>query len=139
LISNTSLMQSSQRHAWGVLLSSMIGLVGGLVCGAVILSLCSLAGRSRTTGAEFLGYWSFGVALVGAMYGGALGIILGPIGYVAVVRETGFRSAILPAAIGTVAGGFVGSLVVPGLGVLTGIAGFFAGLFFAKYRRSLAR
>lgn len=121
------------KYVRGIALSVVIGFLGGVVCGSVILSLCGLAGRSRTTGTEYLGYWNFGLALVGAMYGGPLGAILGPLGYVAVVREIGFRSARLPAALGTVAGGFAGSLVKPGFGVVTGIVGFFVGLFLARF------
>ena len=127
------------KHVRGIALSAVIGLLGGVVCGSVILSLCGLAGRSQTTGTEYLGYWSFELALVGGMYGGALGTILGPLGYVAVVREIGFRSATLPAAIGTVAGGFAGSLVTPGLGVVGGIVGFFVGLFFARFAPSVSK
>ena len=137
MISNRSLMQTFLRHVRGVLLSIMIGFAGGFFCGAVIFSLCCLAGRSQTGGKEYLGYWSLSAALVGAMYGAPLGLVLGPIGYATIVRKTGFRTAILPAAIGTIAGGFAGSLLIPGLGVLTGIAGFCAGLVFVRYRYSL--
>jgi hypothetical protein len=124
------------KHALGLALSCAIGLLGGMICGATILSLCGLSGRSKTTGAEYIGYWNFGLVLVGAMYGGPLGAILGPLGYVAVVREVGFRSAMLPAAIGTIVGGFAGSLITPVLGVPAGILGFFGGLIYAKSAHS---
>jgi hypothetical protein len=127
------------KYTRGIVLSVVIGFIGGVVCGAVILSLCGLAGRSRSTGTEYIGYWNFGLALVGAMYGGPLGAILGPLGYVAIVRKIGFRSATLPAAIGTVTGGFAGSLVTPGFGVVTGIVGFFVGLFFARFATSRSK
>jgi hypothetical protein len=120
------------KYARGLASSIVVGFLGGVVCGAVILSLCGLAGRSGTTGADYVGYWSFGLALVGAMYGGPIGAIVGPLGYLTFVREIGFRSAMLPAAIGTVAGGFAGSLVTPGFGIPTAIVGFLIGLFFAK-------
>lgn len=97
------------------------------------MSLCDLAGRIGITGEEYHGAWAL-VPLVGVVWGGPLGAILGPIGYVVVVRETGFRSAILPAATGTVACGFAGSLVAPALGLPTGIVGFFAGLWFVKLK-----
>ncbi len=121
------------EYIGGIALSVVIGLLGGIVCGAVILSLCGLAGRSGTTGTEYLGYWNVGLVLVGAMHGGPLGAIVGPLGYVAVVHKTGFRSATFPAAVGTVAAGLAGSLVIPALGVVTGIAGFFVGLLFARF------
>jgi hypothetical protein len=124
------------EHIVGALISLPIGCVGGAVCGAAILSLCGLAGRSQTSGAEYLGYWSIGEAMVGAMYGGPLGLILGPVGYLTVVRSVGFRSAILPAVVGTILGGFAGSLFTPGFGVPAGIIGFFLGLIAAKVIRS---
>jgi hypothetical protein len=127
------------KHIWGIALSVVIGFLGGAVCGAVILSLCGLAGRSATTGADYLGYWSFGLALVGAMYGAPLGAIAGPLGYLAVVRVIGFRAATLPATIGTVTVGFAGSLVDPGFGVVGGIVGFFVGLFFARFAPSVSK
>jgi len=128
------LFQSSLlKHVGGVALSVLVGFLGGVACGAVILSLCTLAGRSGTTGAEYVGYGDLGVALVGAMYGGPLGAILGPLGYVSVVRVIGFRSATPPAAIGTVAVGFACSLFVPGLGMVGGTVGFFVGLLFARF------
>lgn len=130
-------MSSSQQstrlnHIQGTAFSIVVGLLGGSICGSVILSLCGLAGRSQTTGAEYLGYWSFGLAMIGAMYGGLLGMALGPVGYLIAVRRIGFRAATLPAAIGTIVGGFVGSLVTPGLGIATGTVGFLLGLLWAR-------
>ncbi|MGA9356137.1 MAG: hypothetical protein WBV46_20795, partial [Terriglobales bacterium] len=72
------------KYTLGTALSVVIGFIGGVICGAVILSLCGLAGRSMTTGEEYIGYWGYGLALDGAMFGGPLGAILGPLGYVAI-------------------------------------------------------
>jgi hypothetical protein len=93
------LTQFFVKHGGRIALSVPIGFLGGVVCGSMVLSLCGLAGRSGTTGTEYFGYWSFGIAFLGAMHGGPLGAILGPLGYLAVVREIGFRAAVIPADI----------------------------------------
>ena len=41
----------------GVLLSLLLGIIGGGLCGAAILVFGGLAGRSGTTGTEYFGYW----------------------------------------------------------------------------------
>lgn len=127
------ILRTTLRHIGGLLLSVPIGFLGGAVCGAVILSVCGLAGRSGTTGAEYVGYWSIWISLVGAMYGGPLGAFIGPIGYSTIVRKTGFKQAILPAAIGTVLLGSAGACVSPLYGVPAGIVGFFIGLLWLRF------
>ena len=122
-------------HFRDFLFSLFLGLFGGSVCGAVILSLCGLAGRLQTTGAEYLGYWSPGVLLVGAMYGGLLGAIAVPIAYLLVLRTTGFQRAIIPATIGTIVCGFAGSLYTPMFGLPGGIVGFFISLLIVRFGR----
>ena len=133
MIGNSTFGKAILWHTRGLVISVALGFLGGMICGAVILSLCGLSGRSGTTGCEYFGYWSVGLAGVGAMYGGPLGAIMGPLAYVIIIRKTGFKQAIVPATIGTIAGGFAGSLVIPGLGVPTGIAGFFIALFIVKH------
>jgi hypothetical protein len=122
-------------HLKNFLFSLFLGLFGGSVCGAVILSLCGLAGRLQTTGAEYLGYWSPGVLLVGAMYGGPFGAIAGPVAYLLIVRTTGLKKTIVPAAIGTIACGFAGSLYTPMLGLPAGILGFFVAVLIVRFRQ----
>jgi len=134
IMANNAFEKSSIRHVRGVFFSVVLGFFGGITCGAAILSLCGLCGRSQTTGAEYVGYWNIGLVLVGAMYGGPLGAIMGPLAYATLVRTIGFKKALVPAIIGTIAGGFAGSLVTPGLGVLTGIAGFFVALLITRYK-----
>jgi len=140
---NETLLKASLRHLPGALLSVPLGILGGMFCGAAILSLCLLSGRSQTTGAEYPGYlehvgdFLLGVMTVGAMYGGIVGALMGPLGYVTVVRTTGFKRAILPATIGTIVGGYAGSLAAPLLGIPTGIAGFFIALQFVQYKYSV--
>ena len=133
MVGNSTPKRALLRHSGGLAISVALGALGGMICGAAILSLCGLSGRSRTTGAEYLGYWDIGLVLVGAMYGGPLGAIMGPLAYATVVRTTGFKRVIVPATIGTIGGGFIGSLVTPGLGVPAGLAGFFIALVMIRY------
>jgi hypothetical protein len=105
-----------------------------MICGSVILSLCALAGRIQTTGDNYIGYWEWGLLLIGSMYGGPVGAVVGPIAYVTLVRTIGFRQATAPAATGTILGGFVGSLVSPLLGLPAGVVGFFVALVIARFR-----
>jgi hypothetical protein len=108
-----------------VLLSMVLGVVGGALCGAAILSFGDLIGRSGSTGSEYVGYWSTASVWLGFLYGGLLGTLVTPIAYVTMVRKIGFRKAFLPASSGTLLGGFVGAIVSPPGAVLAGVAGFF--------------
>lgn len=114
--------------------SVLFGCVGGMICGSAILSLCALSGRIGTTGDNYIGFWNYGLLLIGSMYGGPLGAIIGPLAYITIVRRTGFKQATGPAALGTILGGYAGSLITPSLGVLTGIAGFFISLLIVRFR-----
>jgi hypothetical protein len=122
------------KYVRGFAFSVLLGFIGGMICGSAILSLCALSGRIQTHGANYIGFWDPGLLLVGSMYGGPLGAALGPLAYVTIVRTTGFKQAMVPAALGTILGGYVGSLVAPGLGVPTGIIGFFIALLIIKFR-----
>ena len=112
----------------GTGLSVLLGIAGGALCGAAILVFGGLVGRSQTTGTEYLGYWNIAEVWLGFLYGGFFGAIVAPIGYVIAVRRIGFRRAMPPAFVGTLAGGCLGALVGPPVAALTGICGFFAGL-----------
>jgi hypothetical protein len=138
MLDRSTRIGSTAKHVGGTLMSILLGGVGGMICGAMILSLCGLSGRSRTTGEEYVGYWNIGLVLVGAMYGGPLGVVLGPISYVLIVRNIGFMSAIIPAAVGTIICGYIGSIITPLAGIPTGVMGFFIGLLIAR-QRSLRR
>jgi len=126
------------RDFAGIGLSMLLGVGGGIVCGAIILSICGLLGRSHTTGANYVGYWTYGLLLIGAMYGGPMGLFMGPLGYFTAVRIIGFKRAILPASIGTLIGGIAGALIEPILGVISGTAGFFVALLIARFRHGAA-
>src|SRR5579863_10417058 len=128
----SGLCKNAARHFLKICLAAVLGFVGGAFCGAAILSLCGLAGRTQTTGAEHIGYWHYGLLLVGAMYGAPTGAIAGPISYLLVLRTTGFKRAILPATAGTIIGGFAGSLYAPPAGWLTGLIGFFIALVIVR-------
>ncbi|MEW6714980.1 MAG: hypothetical protein AB1306_07825 [Nitrospirota bacterium] len=85
------------------------GVIGGAICGSVIWSFTSLIGHSGTTGSEYVGAWELADVFLGMMYGGYFGIIMGPLGYVIFLRNIGLRKAILPASVGTIAGGCLGA------------------------------
>jgi hypothetical protein len=122
------------KHTRGILISIVLGVLGGMICGSAILSLCALSGRIQTTGENYIGYRQWGLLLVGSMYGGPLGAIVGSLAYLTIVRTTGFRRAIGPAVVGTIAGGYSGSLLTPGLGLVAGIFGFFLALIVVRFR-----
>jgi hypothetical protein len=124
---------SLAKSASGLAFSILLGLVGGMISGSAILSLCALSGRIQTTGDDYIGFWNSGLLLVGSMYGGPIGAFMGPLAYVTTVRVTGFRRATISAGIGSVFMGYLGSLVTPVLGLLTGLAGFCIGLVIARF------
>jgi hypothetical protein len=117
-----------------VFLSLLLGMVGGGICGAAILIFGAFIGRSGTTGTEYFGYWNFAIVPIGLFYGGLFGAIVGLLAYPFLVRKIGFQKAILPAFLGTIAGGFLGAVAGPPLAVLTGICGFFLALVWARVR-----
>lgn len=116
-----------------MIFSLALGIYGGGLCGAAILSSIDLMGRSGTTGQEYVGHWSIGDILVGFMYGAPLGAIVAPLAYATLVRTIGFRRAIIPATFGAVAGGIAGGLVHPLLSQMTGVARFFIALLIVRY------
>jgi len=118
----------------GLLLSVLLGAVGGGLCGGVILFFNAFIGRSGTTGAEYFGYWNPWAFLIGLMYGVPIGGIVTPLAYPLLVRRIGFGKAVLPATVGTLAGGFLGALVGPGYAVLSGIVGFVVALLWARLK-----
>jgi len=117
-------------------MSIPLGIVGGAVCGAAILSFGALIGRSGSTGTEHVGYWVIDLVWLGFLYGGLLGAFVTPIAYVPLVRKIGFQKAFIPATIGTLFGGFVGAIVGPPFAVLTGVAGFFVAINWAVQKNS---
>lgn len=132
-----SRLEKTAKTIGGVLLSMLLGIVGGAVCGAVILSFADLIGRSGDTGYEYVGYWSIETVWLGFLYGGFFGAFVGPLAYPFLVRRIGFQKALLPAFAGTILGGFVGAMVTPPLAVLTGIGGFFGALAWTKSKLSV--
>ena len=111
----------------------VLGIVGEAICGAAILSFGALIGRSGTTGEEYFGYWNIAFVWLGVMYGGPLGAFVAAVAYATLVRTIGIRRAIIPATLGTLAGGFVGSLLGPPVAVVNGVMGFFIALIRARY------
>jgi hypothetical protein len=116
----------------GVFLSLLLGIVGGGSCGAAILVFGALIGRSGTTGTEYIGYWNTSLVWLGLLYGGFFGAFVGPIAYALVVRKIGFQKALWPAFVGTLVGGLAGAVAGPPVAALTGISGFFVGVYRAK-------
>jgi len=131
-MTNNAILRAIGRYVRGLIFSLALGIYGGGLCGAVILSLIDLLGRSRTTGEEYLGHWSIGSAEVGFMYGAPLGAIVAPVAYVALVNAIGFRRAIIPATVGTIAGGVAGGVVHPLNAPMAGVAGFFIALLVVR-------
>jgi hypothetical protein len=124
--------KSVLKYLRGLAISVALGTIGGVICGSAILSLCALAGRIGTSGENYVGFWNWGLLLVGSMYGGPVGAVMGPVAYATIVRTIGFKQATIPAIIGTIIGGFAGSLISPLLGLPTGVVGFFVALVIAR-------
>jgi len=132
-------LKDTSEAIGGVLLSLLMGIVGGGLCGAAtILVFGGLIGRSGTIGTEYFGYWNVDVIWLGLLYGGFFGAFVGPIAYALWVRKIGFQKSILPAFLGTVVGGFVGAVVGPPVAVLTGICGFFLSLVWTRMKLAKA-
>ena len=116
------------KHALGLFYTFVLGAAGGLVCGALILSFGCLIGRSGTTGHEQVGYWDPAVAFIGIFYGGYIGGMLSPLAYAICVAKCGALRSILPAAIGTLTGGILGSIKDPSTAAVASVTGFFLAL-----------
>jgi len=128
---NTFLLKAG-KLALGFCASVLLGIAGGSICGAAILSLNVLLGRSGTTGKHF-GDWNWAVAVLGLWYGGFFGAFVTPLAYVLLVRKIGFQRALWAAVEGTIIGGFAGAVLGPApLAVITGIVGFFVGVCFPR-------
>jgi hypothetical protein len=131
-----SFIQKAAKAIGGVFLSLSLGMAGGGLCGAVILSFGDLIGRSGDTGSEYVGYWTLDTLWLGLLCGATFGLLVGPIAFALVVRRIGFQKAILPAFVGTIGGGFVGAIAGPPLAAITGILGFFAALAWVRIKNS---
>lgn len=122
------------KHVAGLIFCTALGILGGAICGAAILSFGDLIGRTLSTG-DHIGHWSVGDLGVGAMYGAPLGVLVALIAYPILIRAIGIRRAIVPATVGTLTGGFAGCVIVGApFAVLTGVIGFFAALAWARTR-----
>lgn len=130
----SDLISKTTRVMGGVLLSFLLGIAGGGICGAAILFFNAFIGRSGTTGAEYFGYWDPWTIPIGLSYGALFGAIAGPLAYPFLVRRIGFQRALLPAFVGTLVGGFAGAVVAPLFAVLAGIFGFFLALLWTRVK-----
>ena len=117
--------------------SLRFGAIGGAVSGIIIFSFASLTGHSGTTGTEYVGAWDWGNIGLGIIYGGFFGLLLGPLVYFIFLKNIGIRKAILPAFIGTIAGGCLGTLKHISAGLLYGCIGFFIALAVLKTKHYL--
>jgi len=130
----SELLRRIGKHVVGLIFSIALGIVGGAICGAAILSFGDLIGRTGSTG-DHVGNWSVGDLAIGAIYGAPLGAIASLIAYPILIPTIGIRRAILPATVGTLAGGFAGCVMIGApFGVPTGVMGFFAALVWARLR-----
>jgi hypothetical protein len=130
-------MKPMVRQIYELLLSVPLGAIGGGLCGAVILSANVLIGPPWA-GPEFTVHWEPYFLGLGATFGGYIGIVVAPIGYLLFLRSIGLRKAIFPAFIGTLVGGGIGALGKPGAAICAGVFGFFlslGGLWLVNKRR----
>lgn len=132
----SELISKTTQVIGGVLLSFLLGIAGGGICGAAILFFNGFIGRSETTGAEYFGYWNLWVIPIGLFYGALFGALAGPLAYPFLIRKIGFQKALLPAFVGTLMGGFAGAVVGPLFAVISGIFGFFLALVWARVKVS---
>jgi len=105
-------------------LTILLGTLGGAVLGAAILSFANFIDWLRAGVSSYVELWRADVWL-GCLYGGLFGALVAPVAYLTLIHKIGLRKALLPAATGTLIGGFVGALVGPMYAALVGIAGFF--------------
>ena len=117
----------------GIALSLFLGIIGGAICGAAILTFGVFIGRSGTTG-DYFGHWEPAAIPIGLFYGGLFGAVAGLLAY-PLIRTTGFRRSVLPAFLGTIVGGFLGEIASPLLAVIMGICGFFVALFLTRIKQ----
>lgn len=117
-------MKPMVRQIYELLLAVPLGAIGGALCGAVILTFSSLIGSYPGTESEYVGPWWYFLAL-GATFGGYVGIVVAPIGYLIFIRRVGLKKAIFPASIGTLVGGGIGAFSTPERALLAGVLGFF--------------
>ena len=130
----SELLRRIGKHVVGLIFSVALGILGGGICGAAILSFGDLIGRTGSTG-DHIGNWNVADLELGAFYGAPLGAIVALVAYPTLVRTIGIKRAIVPATVGTLAGGFAGCVIMGApLGVPTGIIGFFAALVWKRTR-----
>ncbi len=130
-------MKPKVRQIYELLIAVPLGAIGGALCGAVILTFSSLIGSYPGTESEYVGLWWYFLAL-GATFGGYVGIVVAPIGYLIFLRRVGLKKAILPVSIGTLVGGGIGAFSSPERALLAGVLGFFlslGGLWFRSYSK----
>ena len=135
---NTFLLKA-RKLALGFCASVLLGIAGGSICGAAILSLNVLLGRSGTSGEHF-GDWNWAATVLGLWYGGFFGAFVTPLAYILFVRKIGIERALWPAVAGTLIGGFAGAVCGPApVAVVTGIVGFFIAVCWATFERSTSK
>ena len=125
-----SLDKEMNHSATRALLSLPTGFIGGCFCGFVILSFGALIGRSGDTGYEYIGYWSPAYICLGGIYGGPLGFIFYPFGYIIFLRGIPLNrlfAVIWKIGAFTITGGCIGCIVNQFLAVFTGLFGFYIG------------
>jgi hypothetical protein len=133
-IMESDTLRQVAKHIVGFIFSIALGICGGAVCGAAIVSFGDLIGRTLSTG-DHIGNWNVGDLWVGAIYGAPLGALVAPIAYMTLVRRIGIMRAVLPATLGTLAGGFAGCVIIgTPFAVVTGVVGFFIALVWTRTR-----
>jgi hypothetical protein len=122
---------SMLRDATNLLLALLIGIIGGALCGAIILTI-SLYKPTH----ELL--WSTSVLYWGLLYGAIIGGLGVPAAHLLLLRKIGFRKAFFPALVGTLVGGIFGSIANPFWAMVSGIVGFSIAVVFVARRKTEA-
>jgi hypothetical protein len=66
--------------------ATVLGVLGGAICGVAILCFGDAIGRSGSTGNNFSGYWNAASVWLGVLSGGIIGAFVAPVGYIATVN-----------------------------------------------------
>ncbi len=118
---------SMLKDATNLLLALLIGIVGGALCGGIILPISLYRSTHELM-------WSTSVLYWGLLYGAIIGGLGVPAAHLFLLRKIGFGKAFVPALIGTLVGGIFGSIANPFWAMVSGIVGFSIAVVFVARR-----
>jgi hypothetical protein len=120
------------RYIRGLAKAVAIGAAGGAASGFLIGVLGGGAALLLTADDVALAANAAG-AFLGMCVGAVVGACVVPLAYVLLLYRTGFRIAVVPAAIGTVGGGVLSYVIDPEQVFAFGIGGFAAAMAFTWF------